>query len=260
MRNLFNRAGKSPAPALPAASDGPGVLQKDSNETQIKAYFCKILELSQASEAFPVNLDDVYPLVYSAKGKAVRALKVNFIENVDFITIAQNGNGGKFAEITYKLSIPCLEWFIARKVRPVFEVYRTVFHQVAGPAKALTQDATPVTREQLQYNTQFLGAAIENAIRVIDYQAQTLGSLERKVKELEAKVFAPDAISPAPVPVQAIKRPRASLTVISRKEREAAGCHKLGLSYTEIAEIQGVTPDTVRQRIARYNKKSNIDK
>ena len=29
------------------------------------------------------------------------------------------------------LSVPCLEFFIARKVRPVFEVYRKVFHNVA---------------------------------------------------------------------------------------------------------------------------------
>lgn len=30
------------------------------------------------------------------------------------------------------LSVPCLEFFIARKVRPVFEVYRQVFHKVAS--------------------------------------------------------------------------------------------------------------------------------
>lgn len=30
------------------------------------------------------------------------------------------------------LSLPCLEFFIARKVRPVFEVYRQVFHKVAS--------------------------------------------------------------------------------------------------------------------------------
>ena len=32
----------------------------------------------------------------------------------------------------YMLSVPCLEYLIARKVRPVFEVYRQVFHKVAG--------------------------------------------------------------------------------------------------------------------------------
>lgn len=28
------------------------------------------------------------------------------------------------------LSLPCMEFFIARKVRPVFDVYREVFHKV----------------------------------------------------------------------------------------------------------------------------------
>ena len=39
--------------------------------------------------------------------------------------------GGRPQNI-YMLSFPCLEFFIARKVRPVFEVYRQVFHKVAG--------------------------------------------------------------------------------------------------------------------------------
>lgn len=85
-------------------------------------------------------MDDLWPLVYSEKSKAVRALKSNelFIENVDYKPLAQNGerlkngqfNGGN--QITYMLSVPCLEFFIARKVRPVFEIYRQVFHNVAS--------------------------------------------------------------------------------------------------------------------------------
>ena len=41
-------------------------------------------------------------------------------------------NLGGRPQNTYMLSVPCLEFFIARKVRPVFEVYRQVFHKVAG--------------------------------------------------------------------------------------------------------------------------------
>jgi hypothetical protein len=73
-------------------------------------------------------------LAYSEKGKAVRALKTNFIENIDF-SLAQNGKQtikqgrGGHNEETYLLSTSCLEYFIARKVRPVFEVYRQVFHK-----------------------------------------------------------------------------------------------------------------------------------
>jgi hypothetical protein len=121
-------------------------LTKQSTAQEIKAYFEEVLKLSKDSKEFPVNLDDVWPLVYSAKEKAVRALKSNdlFLQNVDYQVLAQNGenpgvlaqNGGKVpngrpTEI-YMLSVPCLEFFIARKVRPVFEVYRQVFHKVAS--------------------------------------------------------------------------------------------------------------------------------
>lgn len=120
-------------------------LTKQSTDQEIKAYFEEVLRLSRDSEEFPVNLDEVWPLVYAEKGKAVRALKTNelFVKDVDFILLAQNGkqveNNGKQDnswggnnQVTYMLSIPCLEFFIARKVRPVFEVYRQVFHKVAS--------------------------------------------------------------------------------------------------------------------------------
>lgn len=38
-----------------------------------------------------MGLDDVWPLVYSEKSKAVRALKQNFIDGEDFTSFAQNG-------------------------------------------------------------------------------------------------------------------------------------------------------------------------
>lgn len=121
-------------------------LTKQSTAQDIKAYFEEVLKLSKDSKEFPVNLDDVWPLVYSAKEKAVRALKSNdlFLQNVDYQVLAQNGensevlaqNGGKVPNglptNIYMLSVPCLEFFIARKVRAVFEVYRQVFHKVAS--------------------------------------------------------------------------------------------------------------------------------
>lgn len=121
-------------------------LTKQSTDQEIKAYFEEVLRLLRDSEEFPVNLDEVWPLVYSRKDKAVRALQSNdlFMQNVDYQVLPQNGeksgvlarNGGKVqngrpTEI-YMLSVPCLEFFIARKVRPVFEVYRQVFHKVAS--------------------------------------------------------------------------------------------------------------------------------
>ena len=119
-------------------------LTKQSTDLEIKAYFEAVLKLSKDSEEFPVNLDDVWPLVYSRKDKAVSALKSNdlFLQDVDYQVFPQKvensvtsprlgENIGRPANV-YMLSVPCLEFFIARKVRPVFEVYRQVFHKVAS--------------------------------------------------------------------------------------------------------------------------------
>ncbi len=110
------------------------ILTKSSNPSDIERYFRGILALDKQNKEFSVNLDDVWQLCYAEKGKAVRALKSNFIENVDFIVIAQNGknpDGGRPAD-DYYITSSCLEYFVARKVRPVFEVYRRVFHKVAS--------------------------------------------------------------------------------------------------------------------------------
>ena len=119
---------------------------KQSTDYEIKAYFEEVLRLSRDSEEFPVNLDDVWPLVFGRKQEAVRALKNDrlFVENIDYQVLrknaqnsevlrkdAENYQGGRPTEI-YMLSVLCLEFFIARKVRPVFEVYRQVFHKVAS--------------------------------------------------------------------------------------------------------------------------------
>lgn len=114
-------------------------LTKQSSEADIKAYFCAVLNLSESDEEFPVNLDDVWPLVFGRKQEAVRALKNDkyFFEGIDYQPLrkdAQRSENGQFNgadKVTYMLSVPCLEFFIARKVRPVFEVYRQVFHKVA---------------------------------------------------------------------------------------------------------------------------------
>ena len=121
-------------------------LTKQSTVQEIKAYFEEVLKLSKDSKEFPVNLDDVWPLVFGRKEEAVRALKNDrlFVENIDYQVLLKNAEnpdsftqrfakpqGGRPTNV-YMLSVPCLEFFIARKVRPVFEVYRQVFHKVAN--------------------------------------------------------------------------------------------------------------------------------
>ena len=110
------------------------VLSKDSSESEIKAYFNAVLELSKSENEFPINLDDVWAIAYTEKRSCVRELKNNFIESVDYQVLrksVQNSKGGRPTE-DYYISVSCLEYLIARKVRMVFEVYRQVFHKVAN--------------------------------------------------------------------------------------------------------------------------------
>ncbi len=115
-------------------------LSKSSSGEEIKKYFSAILKLAKASEEFPVNLEEVWPLVYSRKQEAVRALTneaSEFIENVDYKAVRQNAQGGQFTPTDYYLTVSCLEFFIARKVRAVFDVYRKVFHKSVEATKQI---------------------------------------------------------------------------------------------------------------------------
>lgn len=111
------------------------ILTKESSESEIKAYFNAVLKLSQSDNEFPINFNEVWMLVYQDKRSAIFELKDKFIQDVDFQTVrrkvkASNVAGYVWAD-DYYLTISCMEFFIARKVRPVFEVYRQVFHKVA---------------------------------------------------------------------------------------------------------------------------------
>lgn len=143
-------------------------LTQQSTAQDIKAYFEEVLKLSKDSEEFPVNLDDVWPLVFGRKEEAVRALKNDrlFVENIDYQVLRKNAEnpdsftqrcakpqGGRPTNI-YMLSVPCLEFFIARKVRPVFEVYRQVFHKVASGE--IVYPASPVYSKPCDLETTLL--------------------------------------------------------------------------------------------------------
>ncbi|GAB4042058.1 hypothetical protein [Spirosoma jeollabukense] len=118
-------------------------LIKSADQASIKTYFETVLQLARQGSEFPIDLDEVWPLVYADKTKAVRAMRRNFIESVDYQSLSRSGaqkagRGGQ-NEIRYQLSLSCFEFFIARKVREVFEVYRHIFHQVAAQSEELTQ-------------------------------------------------------------------------------------------------------------------------
>lgn len=129
-----------------AMQDAHLQLSKSSTEEQLKQYFMGIVELNKSSEEFPINLDDIWPIGYTRKNNAVRDLKNAFYEGEDFIIkkrlqsadsqsllkFEQQKIGGDFSTKDYFLSVSCTEYLIVRKCRPVFEIYRRVFHKVVN--------------------------------------------------------------------------------------------------------------------------------
>lgn len=110
------------------------VLSKESSESEIKTYFNAVLELSKSESEYPVDLDSVWMLVYGKKSDSVEALQRDFMENIDYQVLRQNPQNSKGGRPTmkYYLTVACMEFFIARKIRMVFDVYRQVFHKVAN--------------------------------------------------------------------------------------------------------------------------------
>lgn len=115
-------------------------LTKMSENNEVKTYFTRVFELKQSGKEFPVNLDKVWPLVYNQKGKALATLRSDFVEGEDFY-LSQMGKVINYNElkkgvrIDAYLTVNCMEYFIAKKVKPVFEVYRSVFHNAVDDAK-----------------------------------------------------------------------------------------------------------------------------
>lgn len=68
------------------------ILSKESSESEIKCYFNAVLELSKSDNEFPVNLNEVWMLVYNRRQEAIRALTSNeqFIKDVDYKPLRKN--------------------------------------------------------------------------------------------------------------------------------------------------------------------------
>lgn len=157
-------------------------LSLSSSTEEIKRYFKAILELSKLDVPYPVNLDYVWMLAYSRKDKAVTALKENFIESIDYQVFHQKGENPKGGRptIEYHLSVSCLEYFIARKVRPVFDVHREVFHKVNEIAPKVAKSSAADKRKI---------ARLEAEIERLEEQLKWARWSERREIELKCACF-----------------------------------------------------------------------
>lgn len=131
-------------------------LTKETSQDALRNYFAGVITLSRSNNPFPVDLDDVWPLLYTSKGQAVRELKGKRKEGFDFIVktgevFIQKGKnlsnseeevfnknvknlniegkdlGGRPTDKIF-LSLHCLQEWVVRKVDGVFDVYLKVFN------------------------------------------------------------------------------------------------------------------------------------
>lgn len=204
-------------------------LTKQSSDSEIKAYFIQVLNLSRSKEEFPVNLDEVWPLVFKFRSDAVRALSKNnlFVKDIDYQVLSTNAQksgvfpqnakkSGVFAkngkksdnkqdegksvmgrpQNTYMLSVPCLEFFIARRVRPVFEVYRQVFHKVAGGGISLGNQvfqSVPMSLEETLAPLARYNAMIEDRFDIVRGALTNSGIEDGSVNEHGSLTYAANA-------------------------------------------------------------------
>lgn len=155
-------------------------LNKESNENEIKRYFKAILKLSQSENEFPINIDEVWMLVYNRRDYATDALKKDFIENVDYKCTSVKTEVGS-VKLEYNISVSCMEFFIARKVRPVFEVYRQVFHRAASalpPARKKSAGLTTKVKASIMWVegiSRSLNLNDASKLRLFEQVAEPLG-------------------------------------------------------------------------------------
>ena len=156
-----------------------------STTSEIKRYFTAVFELSKSKEEFPVNLDAVWALAYTTKRNSFVELKKSFIEGVDFYLMQKNKvvntnnlvNGVKY---DCYLSLPCMEFFIARKVRPVFDVYREVFHKMNEIAPKVAKSSAADKRKI---------ARLDKEIETLEERLKWTRWSERREIELKCSCF-----------------------------------------------------------------------
>lgn len=214
--------------------NGNLILTKESVPADIERYFRGVLALDQQDKVFSVNLDDVWRLAYNRKDAAVRALKANFIENVDYLTLPQNverSEDGTFISggTDYYLTSACLEYFVARKVRPVFEVYRRVFHHAVAQVQQ-----QPSLQEQIQANLTFADWAIKT---LNINEASKLGWAKKISDKFGLAAELPDAVNAG------TEKP------ITHAATDLLKQHNVGISaqaFNRMLELKGVVKHATR--------------
>ena len=163
------------------------------SEQSAQQYFEYIFNLESSGISHPVDFDAVWPLCYTRKDIALDALKANFIEGMDY-NLRQKAEVLTFSalqagiKVDIELSVGCLEWFIVRKLRSIFECYQNMRKLIQSGQFVLKGGAEGLTRHDilkmaLESEEERLRLAEENDKQhiVIDLQTRELQDAAPKV-------------------------------------------------------------------------------
>lgn len=109
----------------------------------------------------------------------------NLIENEGVFTFSgKNSENGRPTN-KYMLSVPCMEYLIARKVRAVFEVYRRVFHEFLNIKRLSDDEIVLKAMLILQSRVETKGTLLVNqAKRIAKYKSQLESEKQAKRERL----------------------------------------------------------------------------
>ena len=157
-------------------------LTKETSQDALRNYFAGVIALSRSNNPFPVDLDEVWPLIYSTKGQAVRELKNKrkegfdyIVKTEDFIFTENRENKSDYSDFIsntfvknkmkdensekeetrgrkedkYFLSLACLQEWVVRRVPGVFDVYLKVFQNSTRNTLGFALIKSPTTSYNL---------------------------------------------------------------------------------------------------------------
>lgn len=109
----------------------------EQDHQMLEEYFSNVVKLSytNSEDEFVVDIDDVWPLGYRRRQECVRALNNNFMEGVDYKVVEEKKDAAGRPFQHLMITLKCMEFLVARRVRAVFEIYREAFHAVMDSAR-----------------------------------------------------------------------------------------------------------------------------
>jgi phage antirepressor YoqD-like protein len=139
----------------------------------LEDYFKAVKERHDGGDAYPYDIDEMVPTVFVSKHKAVEALLRDFTQDIDFTVFTRPGeNAGRPAN-DYRLTPLTFEFMVARKSKPIFEIYHRIFHVATSP-RDLTREQILLMALESERERMRLAKELEAAQPMIQFHEEVM--------------------------------------------------------------------------------------